>query len=91
VKAFVAIKDDRIIGAAGVYADVQRVVVFARLTDELRADKRAVVKGIRKIMSLVPEGLPAHAVADPEIDGSDRLLTHMGFSPLSSGVYEWIS
>lgn len=88
-KAVVALKDDRVIGVAGVYVDDERQVMFADLTEDIRQDKRAVIRGIRAVMRLAGERLPVHALADPEIDGSEVLLEHMGFRHLQDRIYEW--
>jgi hypothetical protein len=89
-RAVVAIKDDRVIGVAGVYPDGERAVMFSDLTDELRADKRAVVRGIRAVLELASKrDMPVHAWADPKVEGSERLLLHMGFEHLKDRVYQW--
>ena len=46
------------------------------------------IRGIRAVMEMVGN-LPVHALADPEIEGSERLLEHMGFKRLQDRIYEW--
>jgi hypothetical protein len=89
-RAVVAIKDDRVIGVAGIYTEDESSVMFSDLTDELRKDKRTVVRGIREVMKLAARrALPVYALADPEVDGSERLLLHMGFEHYRDGIYRW--
>ena len=89
-RAVVAVKGDEVIGIAGIYTDDERSVMFSDLTDELRQDKRSVIRGVRAVMKLaLRRALPVYAWADPEIDGSDRLLVHMGFEHYKDGVYRW--
>jgi hypothetical protein len=89
-RAVVAIKDDRIIGVAGIYTEKERSVMFSEMSDECRKDKRTVVKGIRAVMKLASaRAMPVMALADPEIEGSEKLLEHMGFAPLKGRVYQW--
>lgn len=89
-RAVVAMKGDRIVGVAGIYTDAERSVMFSEMTDECRKDKRAVVMGIRAVMALAKaRAMPVHALADPGIEGSERLLEHMGFEHLRDGIYQW--
>jgi hypothetical protein len=86
----VAVKDDRVIGVAGVYVDDARLIVFTDLSDELRQDKRTMVRGIREIFRLVQKyDLPVYAVVNTSIDGAVKLLTHVGFVHEYEGVYAW--
>src|SRR5690606_27629585 len=89
-RAYVALKGDRVIGVAGIYTDTERNVMFSDLTDELRKDKRAIVRGIRAVMRLAEKrDIPTCAYADPQIEGSGKLLEHMGFVHIKDGVYQW--
>lgn len=88
-RAVVAVDGERVIGVAGVYPDGARMVMFSELTDELKRDKRAIVRGIRAVRRLAPAGVPVHALADPDIAGSEVLLEHMGFTPVHGRVYAW--
>ena len=89
-RAVVAVKDEKVIGVAGIYTDDERSVMFSDLTDELRKDKRAVIRGVREVMKLASKRqMPVYAWADPEIEGSDRLLVHMGFEHYRDGLYRW--
>lgn len=89
-RAIVALKDERIVGVAGIYTDQERTVMFSQMTDECRKDKRTLVKGIRAVMSIAKaRAMPVHALADPGIEGSEKLLEHMGFEHLKDGIYQW--
>lgn len=89
-RAIVALKDERIIGVAGIYTDTERSVMFSQMSEECRKDKRAVVRGIRAVMALAKaRAMPVHALADPGIEGSEKLLEHMGFEHLRDGIYQW--
>lgn len=90
VRAIAAVRDDRVIGVAGVYADGSRLVMFSQLTDELRRDRRSIVRGIRRLTELArARRMPVHAVADAAIEGSERLLEHIGFQRVSPEVFVW--
>lgn len=80
VNAVVAVREGEILGIAGVYLDLGRLVLFSELTDELRKHKRVIVKGIGKVKEIVQNTrLPVVSLADCSIKGSDTLLAHMGF------------
>lgn len=80
VRAVAAVRGAEVIGVAGVYSSEAGWVMFADLTDELRADKRAIVRGIRAVLELVRRRrMVVVALADPEIRGSATLLEHIGF------------
>ena len=89
-RAVVALDGERVVGVAGVYVDDERWVMFSDLTEELRKDKRTIIKGIRAVMKMTQgRDLPVHALADPEIEGSEVLLEHMGFRPITDRIYQW--
>lgn len=89
-RAIVARDGDRVLGVAGLYRAGDRHVAFIDMTDEVRARRRVIVLGARALRAMMAEaGGPVHALADPHIEGSDRLLEHYGFEPLEGRVYEW--
>lgn len=88
-RAIAAVDGERILGVGGVYLDGARLVMFCEITDELRQDKRAMVKATRAMMALADRGLPVYAQADADIPGSDRLLNHLGFESIRDGVWLW--
>lgn len=88
VEAFVVMAGARPVGAAGVYLDQNRLVAWSHLTPEIRRDKRVVVEGWRRLITLAADrGLPLHAKPDPGEPGAERLLEHMGFQPGPRGVW----
>lgn len=92
VRAVVAVRDDKVIGVAGVYPDPRhgRQIMFSDLTDPLRAERRAIVKGYRMVLErLVRPGIPVQTLVDHDIKGADVLLKHIGFRHLAGGVYQW--
>lgn len=91
VRAIIGVKDsEKVIGTVGVYADQHRAVLYADLTDELRKDKRAIVRGIRMMKTLLTRyRMPVHSLADPDIPGSRQLLEHIGFQNLTGDLYQW--
>lgn len=93
MRAVVAIDDQgRPIAVAGLYAESHRLCLFSDLCDELRANKRALIRGIRALMAIAKKkNAPVHALADPAIPGSAALLEHMGFTHLTGDLYAWHS
>lgn len=92
IRAVVAVKDDQVIGVAGVYPDPRhgRQIMFSDLTDTLRAEKRAIVKGYRMVLErLVRPGIPVQTLVDNDIKGADVLLQHIGFRHIARGIYQW--
>lgn len=93
MRALVAIDEDgKPVAVAGMYADRHRLVLFSELSDQMRQNKRALIKGIRQLMAIAEQKkAPVHALADPEIPGSAALLKHMGFKHLTGDLYGWHS
>lgn len=92
VQAVVGVAEDGdVVGVAGVYPAQFRLVMFADMLPAMRADKRALVRGIRMLMGMVkPKRIPIQAVADPAIEGSATLLKHLGFEHRTGDVYQWL-
>ena len=88
VKGIAAQVDGRTTGVAGYFPEGERYIVFIKLTDELRADKRAIIKGIRLLNQMVSaRKLPLHAIKDDCIEGAETLLRHAGFTPIRGNLY----
>lgn len=89
-RALVVEDGGRRLAVFGIYPFCTRWVLFAWATDEYRKNRRAVVAGIKALRELIASrpAMPLLAHADPEIPGSDVLLKHMGFEPLSEGFYQ---
>lgn len=78
------------IGIAGFYF-YNRWVLFAHVTDELRKHPIVIWRAAKELIKAMKHlDEPIYAVADPSIDGSDRLLKRMGFAHLSKDWYEWL-
>lgn len=85
VQAIAVVRGEEVLGVGGVIVGSQ--MIFARITDALRADRRSLVRAYRRVLSLTALR-PLYAHADPEIEGSERLLEHMGFEPTeTAGVF----
>lgn len=87
-RALSVVRGEDVIGIAGVYRDGWSLVAFSDFTDELRADKRSIVRLKRAFMPLL-DGHEVFAHADPEIEGSDVLLENLGFVPFDGRIYQW--
>lgn len=87
VRAFAAVDGDKVLGVAGVYQENGVQVCFAKLTDELRANKRMVVLGMRKVLGLF--GSMVFAICDQNEPKAPGLLRHVGFQPIKGEVYIW--
>lgn len=76
VQAIAVVLDGEVLGVGGIILGSQ--MIFAQITDALRADRRSLVRAYRRVLGLT-RARPLYAHADPEIEGSERLLEHMGF------------
>jgi hypothetical protein len=92
VRAVAAVRDGQVLGVAGIYPGQAGWVMFAELSDDVRRDKRLVIRGYRAVQDLARRRpMPVVAIADPEIPGSDILLEHMGFQRVAPEVFLWHS
>lgn len=82
--------DGEVMGIGGVYPDSTRWVMFAFITDRLRADKRALIKTIHTLQALLRQlpDMPIIAEADPAICGSETLLQHLGFHNVFGRIWQ---
>lgn len=82
-------EDGEVVGCAGIFPESSRLVIFSQLTEEARADKRAIIKGYRHLLRIADtRNLPLHARPDPDIEASERFLSHMGFRKLTGDCWE---
>lgn len=90
-RALVVLEDTKPIAVVGVAIEDSCNVVFSDVIPEVRAHirdyRRGVVQCARRVMRLARRGLPIYATADPEVEGSGRLLTHMGFEQIKGDIY----
>lgn len=89
IRAVAAVRGEEVLGVAGLYCDGTWTQMFSALTDELRRDRRGLVKISRAVMDLARPRAPVYAEADPEIEGSRKLLEHLGFKPVRGNLYVW--
>lgn len=86
--------DDQLIGLIGAYRKQTYIVLYTHIEPgiqkELKKYRRGVILAYRKMMKLLKEqSLPVYSYADETVDGSDRLLTHIGFVPYNGRTYQW--
>jgi len=88
VKGIAAQAAGRTIGVAGYFPDGERYIVFIKLTDELRKDKRTIIRGMKLLNLMVgTRKLPLHAMKDDCIAGAETLLRHAGFTQIRGNLY----
>ncbi len=76
------------LGVAGVYVDNAKMVMFADISETLREDKsfkRIIILCYRRLLEM-KTNLPIYAVAG-DIEGSESLLSHIGFSHFREDVW----
>ena len=94
MRALVAVdtETEEAVGLCAIYPDGHRLCMLADISDQLRKDKRALIRGYRAVMAMATsKNTPVHALADPEIAGSAALLKHLGFKHLTGDLYQWHS
>lgn len=90
--AFEVLWDSQSLGFIGYYRMGTYYVLYSWINDniELQRYRRAVVLAYCRMMNLLLEkGLPIYSHADEDIDGSDRLLEHIGFKQKQGRTYKW--
>jgi len=93
-RSFLVYDGDRAIAMIGLYKERTRLLLFSYIKPDVQNNmkpyKRAVIMAYRKVMEVAKaQNLPVVSWADDRVDGSDRLLEHMGFDKLYGRVYEW--
>ncbi len=85
-RGYVAVKDDQVVGIGGVYYDGPIRIAFSEFKDEMRSDRRALVKGTRMLMKFIDtiKG-PVYAVASQSEPTAANLLSRLGWKP--TGVH----
>lgn len=84
-------EDGEVVAIWGIYPQNTRYVMFSHLSPRFRENKRNFIVGIAAIKSLIASrpSMPVLAIADPEIEGSEILLEHMGFVHIIGRTYQW--
>lgn len=88
-EAIVAVRGERVLGVAGVYREIGASIAFSELTDELKADKRALVQGARALTLMLERGGRDVYAMKGDAQGADVLLRHIGFEPAEMGAWVW--
>ena len=88
-EAIVAVRGDRVLGVAGIYRESGAAVAFSELSDELKADKRALVRGARTLTLMLERGGRDVYAMKGDAQGADVLLRHIGFEPAEMGAWVW--
>lgn len=93
VRAVTVLEDERVLGIAGFYRDIDRLVMFVDVVDPQGWNaKRVVVKACRALLGAAAKTrLPVHAMADPAVEASERFLAHLGFRRLQGPIFQWVS
>lgn len=94
IRALAVTEGDAVLGVAGYYMEEGKIVMIAEIADEARREikryRRPLILCARRLMDeVIARGMPILASADPDIEGSDMLLTHFGFGPVRKGIYQW--
>lgn len=94
VRAIAAVDGDRVLGVTGFYPQNGHYVLFAGIAEDARREmnrhKRTLIACARKVMAMT-RGMPLLAHADPDIEGSDVLLKHLGFTPTNDkDIWQWL-
>jgi hypothetical protein len=89
VKAIAGVRacDGAVLGIGGLrYAGEgkqRRLVLFLDLKPEGRKYRKAIVRGLRRVLEMA-QGLPIIAVCDPSEPGAPALLRHIGLTPIAA-------
>jgi hypothetical protein len=85
-RGYAAVKGSEVVGVGGVYYDGRARIAFSEFKEEMRSDRRALVRGTRMLMKFIDtiKG-PVYAVADPNEPTAAALLSRLGWKP--TGVF----
>lgn len=96
VKGVAVIEGDEVLGIAAYYPLEASMLMGADFSPKAREyltqkkHLRILIKAGRMVRDMAAAaGTPVDSWAVPEIDGSGRLLEHLGFKPLEREVYRW--
>lgn len=89
-RALAAVLEGRCIGVCGYFHDRHRVVLYARVSPELRAWPKVILLGAKIALGQAARlHAPIVAYADPEILSSRRTLEYLGFVQVGDGDTYW--
>jgi len=92
-RGYACVDGDTVYGLFGWYPDRARFVLFgevgraARERSETFAIRRAFLS-VRDKLAEITTSAPVHSLADPDVEGSARLLEHLGFRRVRGDVFE---
>lgn len=79
IRGITALKEGTVIGIAGIFRIADGWMLFSDFDDEIRKDKRAIVRSVRMLRKLIETvRLPVYAKADENAEGADTLIEHVG-------------
>lgn len=79
-RGFAAVIGGEPVGIAGVFRAYGRMWAFSGMKEDLRPYRKARVKAVRKLVSLLDSmPCPVYATADPNEPTAEKLLSHLGF------------
>lgn len=97
-RALAVVDGEEVLAIAGYTTQWDCLMVSARISESGRALmakryglKTLLVAAKRIVNDAAHRGLPVRAIADPSIEGSGRLLYHIGFTRVDKETYEWNS
>ena len=87
-------ENNETIALTGILLNQSRWILFSHIHPDVQKDlrkyKREVILASRKVLEMVKnQPLPVYAKAQEGVDGSDRLLIHLGFVHIERGLYKW--
>lgn len=78
IKAFAAVKEDDVVGIAGMFKAGLVWMLFSDMKQDVLNDKRAMVTALRSIRKLVDNArIPVYAKADENAEGAETLISHI--------------
>lgn len=89
-RAIAAVKDGRVLGAAGYFVRDATAVAWLQAGEELRRHPRVLILGARLLLRRLAElDMPIIASCDRREPSAERFLAHWGFVHLTGDIYLW--
>ncbi len=91
-RTLVVKEDEEVVWVAGLYVQDCAQILFGDFKPGIDRPryKREYVQCMRRLLAMAQErDLPLYSKAKPTVEGSDRLLAHFGFEPVTDEVYVW--
>lgn len=97
IQGVALIEGEAVLAVGGCCLGAGHYVLVSNLSPELRTRMqrgrctKALLRAARHLLTQARRTkLPIYALADPTFHGSDTLLTHLGFVPVSGNTYQWL-